>query len=474
MLLTGRGHAQGLALPVPTVEVRPSLSQNELEWNEIDTGQGRAVSNVRPVGADSTFSAEIELIGEYVRDCDFRLTIEKVSEPTPDFGLTVQFAYRIARNRSGTGAPVATDTVSVADADVAVPLSPAIAGNLALRVSSNIEQPGALGTIPVTVSGLNTTNDVTTNYFVTVESMQTLPGTLQVRLAGPYNVLPLPQSAIDTVLTITQVGVPVPIMDGMLLTLGAGSAAPGDTAKWAAHHLTAPGAAIEADLEAFAGYHVWRSDLPNLDAYSLLGEIVQCESKFDFTLLNEDDVNAIDVDLFYNPTTRVFRVVDRDVHNDFPYRYAVSTFDRGFLGNTQGNTFEGTLASTETIYPARQARRRGSGAYVVPNPYKRDADWEEGDAKVVFANLPTRCTIRVFNAATDHVATFEHGPNEARSTSPTSASWNLRSESGQRLAAGIYIFYIDGTNEYDADAGNGATVAASEVFQQTGKFIIVR
>ena len=474
VVFAGSSFAQNLPLPVAEVIIRPGLQHNEIEWAEIDPTLGRSVSNVRYVGWDSTSSSEVELIGSYVRDCDFRLTVGKVSEPTPAFGLEVQFAYRIALNRTGTGAPVATDTVSVTQSGIVYPLDPAIAGDLAIRVSGNIEQPGPLGTIPVTISGLNTTNDPSTNYFVTVESPGSLPGTLQLRLAGPYNTLPVPPSSIDTVLTITQANVAIPIQDGMFLTLGTGSAAPGDTAKWIAHHLTRPGAAIEADLEAFSGYHVWRSDLPNLDDFTLLGEISQCQSKFDFVLLTEEDLDAVDVQLTYNPIARTFVLVDRDVHDNFPYRYAVSTYDRGFLGNTQGITYEGELATTEKVYPARQFRERNRQAYVVPNPFKRTADWEEGSSRVVFANLPTRCTIRIFSVATDHVATLEHGPNEARSTSPSSASWDPRSTWGEPLAPGIYIFHIEGTNEYDADGGNGSTVPAAESFEQTGKFIIVR
>jgi hypothetical protein len=216
---------------------------------------------------------------------------------------------------------------------------------------------------------------------------------------------------------------------------------------------------MEANLEAFEGYHVWRSDLPDVEEFTLLGEIRQCASKFDFNLLDPDEVDELSIVLDYDPAGRSFRLTDRDIHDDFPYRYAVSTFDIGFLGNRQSLVFEGVLAKVEqNLYPAIQVRDPDRQAYVVPNPYKRSAAWEEDEAKIVFANLPPSCSIRIFSEAADHVATLQHGPGQSISTSPTSAIWNLVSDAGQDIAPGIYIFYIESTDG----------------FQQSGKVIIAR
>jgi hypothetical protein len=216
---------------------------------------------------------------------------------------------------------------------------------------------------------------------------------------------------------------------------------------------------VEASLEAFEGYHVWRSDLPDVESdFTLLGEIRQCDSKFEFVLLDETEREELDVELDYDPIARRFHVRDIDVHDDFPYRYAVSTFDRGFLGNPENVTYEGTLAETAKIYPAVQARDASRKAYAVPNPYKRSAAWEEGGGKIVFANLPPICTIRIYTAAADHVATVRHGPNEPRSTSPTSTSWDLLSDAGETIVPGIYLYHI----------------RSEDGFEQTGKLIVAK
>jgi hypothetical protein len=147
------------------------------------------------------------------------------------------------------------------------------------------------------------------------------------------------------------------------------------------------------------------------------------------------------------------------VHDDFPYRYALSTFDGGFLGGDGlGVVREGELATTGKIYPSPQARNPGQGVYTVPNPYKRSAAWEEGTGKVVFANLPPVCRIRVFTVAADHVATIDHGPNQPLSTSPTATSWDLVSDGGEDVVPGIYIYYVE----------------SPDGFRQTGKMIIAR
>jgi len=275
---------------------------------------------------------------------------------------------------------------------------------------------------------------------------------------------PLPNGAISIVLTVTAPGVEFGIQNGLFASFTEGQAAPGDSVFWSSRYLFDSGGTIRADLQAFEGYHVWRADLPDVDdGWTLLGEISQCSSKEEIRLVNEEEALATALELTYDPVARTFLLVDRDIHNDFPYRYAVSTYDRGFLGNQEDVTFEGILATTEKVYPAPQARNPRDGAYVVPNPYNERSHFQEGAPRVVFANLPTRCTIRVFTAAADYVTTLTHGPGEAASTSPTSRQWDLRSDAGISIAPGIYVFYVDGVDD-----------AVPESVQQYGKFIIAR
>jgi hypothetical protein len=454
--------AQTLVLPEPLVEVAPSSQRMTVSWSDVAPEAGRAVSNVTtqygsPPPPDSVLST-VAIEGSYVGDCDYRLTVTKIPFD-PDFGLNVKLVYRIATNTTGTGAPVAQDTLDLFQPDTAYPFAPSIAGNLTIRFGPNVGPAPPLGNVPVTTGGLYAGRTERTEYLArAVNAVASLSDTLRVEVRGPLAAT-IPK--VDTL----RVAVPdsaYAVMDGMTLSFAdvpaGGSGAPGDSMVWSAHHLFPPTGRVLADLEAFEGYHVWRADVADTNAFYLLGEIRPCESKEIFVHLDENKIDETDLTLTYDAQNRRYQLVDTDIHDDFPYRYGLSTFDRLFLGNEQDVTLESPRSESRVIYPARTARDPSTEVYVVPNPYKRHADWDEGGPKVVFANLPNPCSIRIFTAATDHIATLEHRyPGEARSTSATSATWNLKTDRDEDIVPGIYIWYVE-----------------AESFQQVGKMIVVR
>ena len=469
-LVAGAG-AQNLPLPSLDLEVAPASKQVTLQWTEAPLTAGRTVSNVTLSGGwDFANSSTVEIVGDYVLDCDYRMRVTKIPQ---DPGLNRQLLLfaQLFDNVDATGFPLRTDTVRIVTADSVHAFRSSFAPDLGITISDNVGDPDRpLGTCPVTLSGVNSTISPTAGYFATaLNSVSALSQGLIVKVAGPVDLTgipnPLPPSVPTTTFTVTAPGQRFNVMDAMRISFGEGAAAPGDTVKWSAHYAFTAGGRIQADLETFEGYHVWRSDLPDLESFTLLGEIQQCESKFDFVLLTGDLVATQKVQLVYDAANRRFTVTDRDVHDDFPYRYAVSAFDRGFLGNDSGATFEGPLTKSSKLYPAEQASRPGRGIYVVPNPYKRRSDFQERDAKVVFANLPTECSIRIFNEAAEHVITLLHGPGQAESTSPTSREWNLRTNAGSPVVPGIYLFFVQGTDR---------SGAAARSVEQTGKLIVVR
>jgi len=471
--LAGAGPAargQGLPLPPVGIATTPSSGQITVEWDEAAPTAGRQVSGVTYLAWDFATSSNVAIAGAYAQDCDYRLRITKIPQDA-GFNRSLRLVGQIFRNTTGTGAPLRVDTLRIVAPDSVHSFRTSFAGNLGVTCSANIGQPGGpLGTVPVTLHGMCSTLQSDVSYQATaLNSVTDLSQGLMVRVSGP-----LGPGAVNTTLTVSAPGVLFPIMDAMSISFGNGAADSGDAVTWTAHHLFPANGRITADLEAFEGYHVWRSDLPDLGSYTLLGEIRQCESKFDLALVNEDESRQLDVELRYDPVLRSFTFLDRDVHDDFPYRYAVSTFDRGFLGNVLNLTFEGPLASSEKLYPAGQARDRRREIFVVPNPFKRSSDFQEGGARIVFANLPTQCTIRIFTEATDHLATLTHGPGEPRSTSPTSREWDLRSDSGLSIVPGIYIFHVQGTDRYEQPVTGGGTRTVTEAVEQVGKFIIVR
>ncbi|MCA9750873.1 MAG: hypothetical protein KC591_01665 [Gemmatimonadetes bacterium] len=464
--------AQNIALPTPEFTVELGSRLAALTWPEIPTTEGRTVTGVTfnaPGGWDQVNSSTVELFGDYILDCDYRLRISKIPRQ-PGFNRRVELVCQIFENVSGVGAARASDTLVCTQANVTYALDPALGGNLAIRLGSTLLQaPNDLGDIPVSVTGLNTSNSDTTGYFCAPINSVANPSssdTLFVFVAGPVDVdaipIPVPLSIPQDTLAITGPNQTFPIMNGMSVTFGAGGATPADTTKWLAHYVFDPQGTIVANLESMEGYRVWRAQAPRdptlgLGPLELLGEIRQCESKFQFFLLDENAADATALELTYDPTGRAFRLEDRSVHDDFPYEYGLSTFDRGFLGGTQTRTYESTIARSGKLYPAATARRVSEEVYVVPNPYKESADWEEGTRKVVFANLPGTCTIRIFTASADLVATLEHGPGVPASTSPTSRAWDLRTDAGRTVASGIYIFQVEGI---------------SESYRQVGKLVV--
>lgn len=473
--------AQNLDLPALDLTVEPLSQRVVVRWTEAEDTAGRAVTGVTFAGFDSipANNSDVSIEGVYALQCDYRLRITKIPQD-PGFNRRLLLLSQIFSNTTGTGAPLRTDTLRIATADSLHLYRTSFAPNLGVRISDNVGDPdGPLGSCAVTVSGVNSTLSPTSGYFVAaLNTVSDLSDGLNVRVAGPVNLAnipnPLPPTVPNMILNVTSPAQVFEIMDAMRISFGDGAAAPGDTAKFTAHYVFPANARVTADLEAFEGYHVWRSDLPDVDSFTLLGEIRQCESKFEFVLLGEDEFEENDVDLVYDPAARTFTVTDFDVHDDFPYRYAVSAFDRGFLGNDAGLTFEGPRTESGKLYPSTRARLPDREIYTVPNPYKRRADFQERGAKIVFANLPTQATIRIFNEAAEHLITLEHGPGQPRSTSPTSREWDLRTDSGMHLVPGIYIFHVQGTDRREEPVAGGGTQTVTENVEQTGKFVIVR
>jgi hypothetical protein len=103
---------------------------------------------------------------------------------------------------------------------------------------------------------------------------------------------------------------------------------------------------------------------------------------------------------------------------------------------------------------------------VVPNPYLIHNEWQQSFAqrRLRFINLPSQCTIRVFNINGELVKTIRHyetvAPEEGVTVQNNMGGdewWDLLSENRQLVASGIYIFHVQ-----------------SDVGEQVGKFVVIR
>ena len=81
---------------------------------------------------------------------------------------------------------------------------------------------------------------------------------------------------------------------------------------------------------------------------------------------------------------------------------------------------------------------------VVPNPYLVSSMYEPEFGLLVrepvrvlrFNNLPSKCTIYIFNIAGDKVQTIEHNSDNG------TESWNLRAAGGREIAPGVYLYLV--------------------------------
>lgn len=81
---------------------------------------------------------------------------------------------------------------------------------------------------------------------------------------------------------------------------------------------------------------------------------------------------------------------------------------------------------------------------VVPNPYVVSSLWEpefgelrrEPLRQIQFINLPSECTIYIFTVDADLIKTIYHN------TGTGTEVWDLRTEGGRELAAGMYIYVV--------------------------------
>jgi hypothetical protein len=145
-----------------------------------------------------------------------------------------------------------------------------------------------------------------------------------------------------------------------------------------------------------------------------------------------------------------YRFVDTDIHNGFPYWFAVSSYDTGegqydFLGRRQP-MYGSYSQSAQLIYPHSGAHRTLDHVRVVPNPFRVTAEWDLAETdfeysgrRICWQNLPMTATIRIYTLTGDLVQTLHHNSAEANSET----CWNLITRNDQLMVSGIYLYHIE-------------------------------
>ncbi|MCK4529533.1 fibronectin, partial [candidate division WOR-3 bacterium] len=159
-----------------------------------------------------------------------------------------------------------------------------------------------------------------------------------------------------------------------------------------------------------------------------------------------------------NPVTYIYE--DKSAIRGFDYYYYVVTVDNGFVNTIDdGVKLESSLFWTRTIEPATLTRQPGTsldGIRIVPNPYNISAlSYQFGTVtqdRLMFYGLPPKCMIKIFTERGDLIKTIHHTDNSG------DEAWDSLTSSGQVIVSGIYIAYIEVTEDSPPNFKKGGSI----------------
>lgn len=242
----------------------------------------------------------------------------------------------------------------------------------------------------------------------------------------------------------------------------------------------------------FSGYRVYLSkfgfdvqgvpnllrDLVPIAEYDKAGDGFANEIGLDSIQLEEPITFEGDTNVYH------YKYVINDLLNGWQYAIAVSAFDTGNEQQKLEPLESSLLGNNFRVYPGTEANTniKSKEPYAYPNPYYLGASWEgrsafqEESRKLMFANLPERCIIRVFSPAGDLIDEIQHDQNyngsdirwfetfgaedpDDNQFSGGEHAWDLLSSFTQIISRGVYLFVVE-----DLDSGE----------RNEGKFTILK
>lgn len=210
----------------------------------------------------------------------------------------------------------------------------------------------------------------------------------------------------------------------------------------------------------------------------------------------EEAVRFEDDTLVYN-----YKYSFKNVLPGWQYAVAVTAFDRGDADNNLEPLESSPLVNLFRVFPGRteqhyfeekigtrinnffdkdyREKQKDLAPYVYPNPYYLSAAWEgqstrQETKKIIFANLPKRCLVSIFNSAGDLIDEFNHNEEysgddimwfssysdpERTVFSGGEHAWDILSADQQLISRGVYLFSVQ-------DLDTGVT--------KKGKFAIIK
>lgn len=242
----------------------------------------------------------------------------------------------------------------------------------------------------------------------------------------------------------------------------------------------------------FEGYRVYLSKLgfdvtgtPNLARdlqmiaqYDKVGNQRFNETGFSSVALDQPQrFEGDSIDYYYRYTLE-------NIPSGWQYALSVTAFDEGNPESNLESLESSALANSIRAFPGTRPNENlaSDAPFVYPNPYYYGAAWEgrssfqEESRKLIFANLPKRCVIRIYTAGGDFIDAIDHDENydgsdtrwfrtfgaedsERNRFSGGEHAWDLLSVENQIISRGLYMFSVE-----NLDSGE----------RKTGKFIIVK
>lgn len=180
----------------------------------------------------------------------------------------------------------------------------------------------------------------------------------------------------------------------------------------------------------------------------------------------------------------LFHYTIDNVNNGWQNAVAVTAFDEGDDVRKIESLESSFLANDFRTFAGKGPNEdmEENNPFVYPNPYYYGAAWEgqsnfqEESRKLIFANLPARCHIRIYTVGGDFIDEIQHDQNyngsdirwfrtfggeepEDNVFSGGEHAWDLLSLGSQIISRGLYMYSVE-----DLDTG--------EKF--TGKFVIIK
>jgi len=184
----------------------------------------------------------------------------------------------------------------------------------------------------------------------------------------------------------------------------------------------------ERNVPDFGGYRVWVREVWRSGEFALGHEYIW----------GEDDTTAAGYwpfRPFYEDSVRVF--VAPSAQNAFPYEFSVTAFAKSQPDTADVACF--TANRSGIVYPNTGPQSNLKQIQVIPNPYRSSADWEYGgQRRVVFVRLPSVATISIYTTALELIRTLHHDDSQS-----DLESWDLKTDDGEEVAPGVYIWHID-------------------------------